>query len=164
MNKRGFTLIELLVTMAIFGVITTIVVVNFRAGQKQDFLNLSADEIVSNIKKVQTAAITGELIEGEIPAGGFGLHFEEDANSYIYFADDGNHSYTNDTILQEYFLEKNVFIDSNLDIVFDPPRPTVYFNGFTTENKKEIILKSTDTDISSKKIIINAVSGRIDIE
>jgi len=130
-SRNGFTLIELLVSITIFGLISTMVVVNFRGGQKQDFLNLSADEIVSNIKKAQTAAVTGELINGEVPAGGFGLHFEKDADSYVYFADDGTHIYNGDLILQEYSLQESVYIDTSIDIVFDPPRPTVYFNNDT---------------------------------
>lgn len=163
--RKGFTLVELLVAITIFGVITTIVVVNFRTGQKQDFLDLSADKLVNNIKRAQTAAITGELVGGEVPAGGFGLHFASGENFYIYFADeDMSHNYNGDLILAEYNLEQNVLLDSDLDIVFDPPLPTVYFDGLTTKNEEEIVLKSTDESITLKKIIINSVSGRIDIE
>ncbi|MDD5043128.1 MAG: prepilin-type N-terminal cleavage/methylation domain-containing protein [Patescibacteria group bacterium] len=166
-NRSGFTLVELLVSITIFALMTMFVVVNFRAGQKQDFLNLGAEEISNNLKKAQTAAVAGELIEGVVPKGGYGLYFASDSTSYLYFADlDGNFNYTAvDGVIAEYPLPKGVVINSeNLSVVFDPPRPKIYFNGSDIEAESEVMIKHQDLPEAVKKIIINSVSGKIDLE
>ena len=164
--QQGFSLPELLVAIAIVGLISTITVVNFRAGQKKDVLNFAADELASNLRGVQVSALSGELVNGEEPRGGYGMNFVSGQNSYTYFANADNVDYVfgeDDAEIRTYNLPQGVTLDSsNLDVVFKQPRPTIFINGAEEEIEAQIILRHEDVT-ETKTIIINRISGRIDV-
>ena len=77
------------------------------------------------------------------PQGGYGIYFEEGANSYALFADwDNDGSYTSwplspDEKIEELFLEEGIsiislspvsFDDNSLIITFFPPDPVITIN------------------------------------
>jgi prepilin-type N-terminal cleavage/methylation domain-containing protein len=97
----GFTLIEMLISLGIFGVITGMVMANFRVGSQGDELRASSLLVAGVIRRAQTAALTGETArfcrdesgnDGQVcssddicgagtcvsdaPRGGYGVHFE----------------------------------------------------------------------------------------
>jgi len=111
-NKNyGFTLLEVLVVIAIFALIMASVFANFRQGEFSNQLSLAADNVATEIRKVQTmvasgvptyvcmagavitgvceddpAACGGDCIE-HVPFGGYGLAFEEGSDTMALFAD-----------------------------------------------------------------------------
>lgn len=166
-QKKGFTLIELLVAIAIVGLIATVTVVNFRAGQQRDELELAARQVQSNIENARIASLSGELVEGDIPRGGYGLRFDSNSNSYIYFADineDFLRQSGEDKDIRNYTLPAGItFVSPSADIVFDPPRPDIYINGNKQTN--EITLELRHEAVEESRIVtINRISGRIDIK
>lgn len=60
--SKGFTLIELLVSISIIGVITGLMMANFRGGQQSAEVRLATDILVGQLRSVQTSALTGRLV------------------------------------------------------------------------------------------------------
>ncbi|MFC1700753.1 Tfp pilus assembly protein FimT/FimU [Patescibacteria group bacterium] len=96
MKNNGFTLIEILIVMSVIVIITTIVLVNFRGGERGNLLKSSVQEVVLNLRKAQNMAITAQKFGANMPYG-YGVYFSlASPQSYIIFADmDNNQSYTN---------------------------------------------------------------------
>jgi prepilin-type N-terminal cleavage/methylation domain-containing protein len=98
-NKRqkAFTLVELLVVIVIIGVISTILVANWRRNEKQYQLQLTAQEIVQNIRKTQDMALTSLKHDPAEPVPeNFGIFFNPNQYPFSYriFADkNGNKRY-----------------------------------------------------------------------
>ncbi|MFH2136366.1 MAG: GspH/FimT family pseudopilin [Patescibacteria group bacterium] len=171
-SKGGFTIIELLVSLGIFIIVTTMVVTNFRGGSRSDELKIAAETVASNLRRAQNMALAGEQFEGITPAGGYGIYFNlGNPDKYIIFADkNGNLAYDAGEVLPDGLitLPPNMVIVGVLPaassaVVFKPPKPTVYINGGTVN---DIIAVTVKHNLSgkSKKIVLNRISGRIDVE
>jgi len=86
-DNNGFTLIELLISISIITMIASISFLNFREGEKKTQLNLSANLLLSEIRKVQNMVLSGSSFNNQdMPLGGYGFHFS--SNEYIIFSDD----------------------------------------------------------------------------
>ncbi len=172
--KKGFTLIELLVSIGIFIIVTGMVVTNFRAGSRSDDLKIAAEALASNLRRAQNMGLAGEQIDGMTPPGGYGVNFKLNVpNSYIIFADkNGNLVY--DVNMNEELpdgiitLPKDVVITGvspavTSNMVFKPPKPTIYINGDPSADVLAVTLKHNLSG-NSRKILVNRISGRIDVE
>jgi len=60
-RSKGFTLVELLVSISIIGVITGMMMANFRGGQQSAEVRLATDILVGQLRSVQTSALAGRL-------------------------------------------------------------------------------------------------------
>lgn len=61
-RARGFTMLELMISIAIMGVMTTLVIVGFRSGQRSNELLLTARIVSSAIHQMRTSATAGTLV------------------------------------------------------------------------------------------------------
>lgn len=61
-RSEGFTLVELLVSISVIGVITGLMMANFRGGQQSAEVRLAADILVGQLRAVQTSALSGRLV------------------------------------------------------------------------------------------------------
>lgn len=172
--KRGFTIIELLVSLGIFVIITTMVVANFRAGSRSDELKIAASALSSDLRRAQNMALAGQEVNGVTPMGGYGVYFNlGEPGHYIIFADvNDNQKYDIGEDLSDgkILLARNVVITgvlplvaSSAVVVFKPPKPTIYINGGIVEGILAVTIKHSLSG-KEKKIVINRVSGRIDVE
>ena len=157
-GSRGFTLVELLVAISIFALITTLVIIDFRTGRFNDELRIDAEKLATDVRKVQTLALTGFVPAaggGNTPEGGYGIRLTEDTGTYILFAD---YAYGVDDITNMRFQSEvaddqdveltgspvaftsNVSVDASttncifpdedvVDIVFTAPSASVYVCG-----------------------------------
>jgi len=120
--RRGFTLVELLVSISIIGVMTGMMLANFRGGQQSAEIRLASDLLVAQLRSVQTSSYAGRLASvcsggsndlavcepGKVPPvscpggvcqrrvpTGYGVHFDAGASSsYVLFYDtDGDRRY-----------------------------------------------------------------------
>jgi len=107
-TTAGFTLIELMTTLAIFTVMTAVVLANY-----PDFnTRINRDALVQNIAlAVREAQVYGTSIQsvGGVVAGAIGIHFfdpRQNPRSFILFVDDGDSVYdpTQDTIRTTYAI------------------------------------------------------------
>ena len=175
-KQNGFTLIELVVAMGVFLSLFLIVIVNFRSGESINELNLETQKIASDIRKVQTLALTGSSYNSQsIGAGGYGIKFLENNNNYIIFNDvnaDGIYTVDVDSLLETKSLVSNIN-----SLVFKPTRTNVYivFKPYSSEVgiitsegawNEELEIRITHTRATSKTgiISITPVSGKIDFE
>lgn len=76
-KKRGFTLIELIVVIAIFLLISAIVMFNYKGFNSSVSVENLAQDIAINIRKAQVFSIstTGTSIQGSQAFPSYGIHF-----------------------------------------------------------------------------------------
>jgi len=174
-KKRAFTLIETLVVIFIIGVISAILVVNWKNNEKTYLVKRVAQEIVQNIRRAQDLALTTKNIDPSAIILSYGISFNKnDKNNYTIFGDvNGNNSYqtpSSDALVEVISINSEIEIydaspgDPNLDIVFSIP------DGFTTitpaSSSAEIDIRrvgATCPSISCKTIIVNN-TGQITIQ
>lgn len=130
--NRGFTIIELLVVISIIVILTGVVLVGYRTGERQLALQRAANKLAQDIRRVQEMAMSAKEFGGIVPEGGYGIRFkQEESGHYIIFVDSNNNQDYDpgvDGIVEDVKLEKGVEIsnisNSPLRITFTPPDPT----------------------------------------
>jgi prepilin-type N-terminal cleavage/methylation domain-containing protein len=158
-SKDGFTLVEMLIVTAIIGVLSGVLIVNFRtSNQNQAALQRGALELVSEIRRIQTMSTVTNDIEGNIPCG-FGIHHDGPTASsfiYTYFDTKGGGSCSTvatrnyvigDTKISDFqFSDSNMeFKSSFLDVFFEPPNPKTYI-----DNNSSLVLAPMNIQIGFK--------------
>lgn len=173
-GRQGFTLLELLIVIFIIGLISSILVVNWRKNEKQYQLQRAAQQIVQNIRKAQDMALNSFKYQDDVPDT-YGLWFKkDDKDSYIIFGDiNRNNKYEGvppDIKVEDVSIESNIEIHSlssgiqDLHINFSLP------DGFTliepSAGSASITIKRSDTTCPSKdcKTIKVLSTGQVNIE
>lgn len=62
-TQAGYTLFELLVSMAVFGILSGILVFGFRGAGQANNLRQNAAELVENIRRIQALSISGATVK-----------------------------------------------------------------------------------------------------
>lgn len=177
MNKmkrflKGFSLIELLVTISIIVLLSGMVFVGYRSGERQLMLNRAASKLAQDIRRVEGMALSTEkCCGGIIPGGGYGIYLGNAGDtSYLLYADISvpNEQYdagdqTIETINFEKGVEVQLLIPSPpLSINFKPPDPTVIFAGDSTKTEARITLRLEAEPSKTKTVKVNK-AGLIEI-
>lgn len=172
-RHSAFTLIELLVVMFIIGLLTSVVLANYRSGQEQYILEQAAQKLVSDIRKAQNMAISGVEITGvcdeDNSCDGYGLYANMNNNFYIIYADK-NSNFTfqpgPDAAIETINLPDKTEIQDVLPlppkahIFFKPPAPTTFINGKDDVGESGAIILGIE-DTSLTKTIIVTTAGLI---
>lgn len=186
MKNKGFTLIEITIVVTIIALLGTIFVANYRGGERQFALKRSAHKLSQDLRGAQEMAMSSQTTPLEFgpetfPKGGYGIYFEEGADSYILFADcdgDGLYDGTGGSLscvaateitpypekIEEIFFEEGISIDSlfpvspNISLTFFPPDPILIIKP--TSNSASVVLSF---DGQTKTVSINSV-GLIDVD
>ena len=82
LNPKGFTLIELTIVIALFSLVSTLLLFNVSKPKAFADITSSEDLIISTLKEVQSKSMLGGL-EGLAQPTTFGVHFEQD--KYVLF-------------------------------------------------------------------------------
>jgi len=163
--RKGFTLVEILIAIAVFSILASFMLINFRKDQNYRDLKQDGIFIESIIKKSQTLSLSGQSINGQayekfiVSAGNCiaGLCSSFDLKGRIG--------------TEEYLLESVTFskskiagIDQNFKIEFDTPRAQAKIT-YNNQNVATSSLRLINTKDSSlfKCVEFSAISGRIDI-
>lgn len=77
---RGFTLIELLISIAIIGILTSIVVVRYGSFESTTILKGAAYEIGLNLREAQVRSVSAANVDGEFDLP-FGISFDISSGS-----------------------------------------------------------------------------------
>lgn len=184
-HQQGFTLLELTVVVLIIGLLSAIVLANYRGEEKQSALRRSVHQVAQDLRRAEEMAMSSrktppEFGEEIFPKGGYGIYFIENSNSYILFADcnnNGDYDKTGgaiscqeateltpypeiieDFVLEEGIILKTLFPTSPLSITFTPPDPTVTISGGNTAT---ITLSLEAIPAITRTITVNKV-GLID--
>lgn len=99
-KQNGFTVFEMLIVSVIIIIIMSVVFANYRSGQQFSELELAFRQVSNAITTARTKSLGGEIFTGgpffdEFPAGGYGVHFDNNSNQFtIYAADSPDTSLT----------------------------------------------------------------------
>ncbi len=141
--QRGFTLVEMTVTVAIFAIITTIVLVRNASFDNEVILNNLAYDIALSIREAQQFGINVRASEGVFDSA-YGVHFDMDSDTYVLFNDrDGDDAYGETELVESFTLGRGARIGTicdlesgsckidSVDIVFRRPDPDAIISGGT---------------------------------
>jgi len=144
-NQSGLTLTELLVVAAIIMVLSAVTIPNWNRGGERLKVIRSAYQLNQDIRRAQELTLANAACES-CPGPncdsvhGYGLHFNDDSQSYVLFGDcNGNDHYERGRERKEQIkLEQGVKVNdlikkeagtelhpSSLMILFKPPEPRV---------------------------------------
>ena len=94
-KQSGFTLPELLVVFSIMVMMATLVILSWNSQKANRSLTLAQNETVTNLKKIQSYAISSRNITGSTPAKFYLARFQLGSNEYTIDAVDDNYTYQN---------------------------------------------------------------------
>lgn len=163
-SSQGFTLIELLVSFGVVVLLTGIVLFRYRVLDNRFSAVSAAHTLVQDMRKMQEKSISGEEVQGAIPAG-YGAYFHtDDRTQYILYADtstlpEGAYD-AGDTIVDTVRLKTGLSLSidavSYIDINFTGPSPTtkILIDG-AEQNSKTIDLEVEGHINLTQEIFIN---------
>lgn len=171
-NKKGFTLIELLVVTAIISLMSTLMLANYRAGERQFAFQSSVHKLAQDLRRTQEMAMSAQEFGGGVPAG-YGIYLHKGDTYYLLYADTnpggGNEKYDGgDATVETIYLEKRVYIKdlstpASMSINFKPPDPKTKISGDGSEDTG-IITLSLETDPTPTTTIKINKAGLITVE
>jgi prepilin-type N-terminal cleavage/methylation domain-containing protein len=178
-NSSGVTLIELLIVVAVMLILMGVSFVGYKQRGEELGLKRAAYKVMADIEQVRETAMSSQkLSSGDVPKGGWGIHFNTTLpNEYIIFADKTltpNHFYDSGTEgsgtdgFKKIVLDEDNRIEisllsptippNSLDVVFLPPSPDVFINGFSPSlSEAKITVRLSNYPSKTKTIIINSV-------
>jgi prepilin-type N-terminal cleavage/methylation domain-containing protein len=178
MKKRnGFTLIEVMAVVFIVGLMSVILVVNWRKNENRYQLQRTAQEIAQLIRKAQNLALVGKQMYWP-PSGlsiipnSYGVHFEKQSPTlyFIYGDHIGNDGYQSPEDIPETYTwtESGIEISSvgggnTLDLFFNIPDGDIGF--FPNGSSATITIRRVGkTCPSNCKDITITSTGQISIQ
>lgn len=171
-RQAGFTIFELLVVIFIIGLLTSMVLANYRGGQKRYMLSGDTQKLISNLRKIQNMAMSGTGIYGQYCGYGIEIDSVLRPTSYRIYGDVYNpcasstNIYNNgvDDIIETISLSPRVSIQSTtftpLDVFFKPPNPTTYINGDDAAFRSAAIVLEL-SDIGKTETVTVTTAGLI---
>jgi prepilin-type N-terminal cleavage/methylation domain-containing protein len=163
---NGFTIIELLVVIAVISIVTAFVLISYPGLNRVFSLQRSASKLAQDVRMVEERAVSMIELNG-IPPAGYGIHLENGSYSYKISAYEeknlGDWSAT-DTWEETINLEDGIKISelkegsvstSTLDIVFEPPDPTVWINNSSSSSSTITIFIETEPT-KTESIFVNS--------
>lgn len=174
-RDRGFTLIEMITVIAIFGILTAIVVGNYSKFTNDAVLTNMAYEIALSIREAQTygVAVTNRSASFE---NSFGISFDTSSETQIYtLYEDKNSNNVLDSgeDIKTYTLQRSIKIidveddDCNtvsnnlLNIIFDRPNPEPTINGSDDLSGARIVIQSPEL---TKRYVVIRNNGQIYVD
>ena len=168
---QGVSMLELLVTITVIMILSTILFLGKGIEQKKLFLQIAGITLAQDMREAEEMAMgAGEADCGGSKVYSFGIYFEEaTAGSYTIFADcnDNQQKDINDELVREVVFRPEIevcgLMPSPLHIVFTPPEPVVYINGFEVGEEGTITLCLKDEPTAQQEVKVNSV-GMIEIQ
>lgn len=139
-SQNGFLLIELMIVITIIGILSTVVILNFRSGGTRSALRQVTQQVVSDIRRAQSLAVSSTRAQSKTTCG-FGIYYVDPGVYGIYNGPDSqvvdcsaeNKNYEvgrDDVFVGISVLDNNIeFISPFPDIFFEPPDPKTYINN-----------------------------------
>ena len=169
--RRGFSVIEMLVVISTLVLLTSILVLYNRTGERHIIVLREQARVIGTILRAKSFAIN-TLVEDE-PACGYGVHADPASGAYFIYRDRtspcsaSDHRYGDAS--DEKIADTEIILDPAVrfaagsleDIAFVPPDPQTYLDGGTALAEGSITLETPDGASRVTVIISNAgqISG-----
>lgn len=125
----AFTLIEILVILAIVGILSTIMLVDFGSSRVTQELEGSAREVAGAFREAQNYALTGyQGVTGSDPCR-FDVTWGASAYTTVYWYKDGAGDCTQSSLLRSYTLRNGIVFSGVGTYHFTLPHAAVSFGG-----------------------------------
>ena len=179
-SNAGFTIIELVVAMGITLILATVILANFRTGERSRRVQFAADQIVQDFRSIQNSVQTGAVQlnnpacpKGKIPDN---LYVTIQANStgYDIKATDkclnSNFIVRNSVLPQQTRIKSLTFDGSPASLVtvkVNPPFAVMKAcfgsdcNPVSAFTEIKIIVESSADSSLSRTVTVNGLSGQI---
>lgn len=175
---KGFTLIEMIVSLAIITSVTTLFIANYHSANRRTDLVMTAQVLVADLHYAQSNTLSLTKYNNLVPAGGWGVSFDKNANAYTLFADldapgtpgyrqfdpvtEGNQAYgakrveLPETIKIDQLATTNYSSYTLANTTFLPPDPrtNIWLNTGATSSTLQIVLLEEGTG-KEKTIKVN---------
>lgn len=163
---RGFTLIEMLVVISIVGMLSSLLIVNYRRDERSRKLRNSTLLVLDGIKKVQTMSFAGRKVSGQFPVSY--SFIMDNCTSGCFYKLVANLSDESTIDIETIFLSQTdvsmEIIDGlQSEIIFSPPRGNLEIenDGFSVDDITFKLEHPYENDFYC--LVVNRVSGRMDI-
>lgn len=164
-NSAGFSLIELLITIAIVTIVTGIAITRYASFNSTVLLNSQAYEIATDIRLVQSYAVSASGVLGNYRAP-FGIAFATNAGSYTLFQDLNNDAQPSEGETVEVVPIGSSFILSeicrgndcdlsSLYILFQRPNFNPFFYSDTGSGNDIVLRIASDDETASTTVLVN---------
>lgn len=162
--RRGFSIIEMMVVLGILVLLTSLLVLYNRSGERQLLVLREKARLVGTVLRAKSLAVN-TFVEDE-PACGYGVHIEPPR--YFIFRDRAIDCRTSDRLYaaasDEIVPGTDVSIPVGIsfsavgatDILFVPPDPLVFLNGGTAIETAVVSLQTADGATETGILITNA--------
>lgn len=180
-ERPAFTLLEMIVSLSIIMLTSLLFIMNYQSGTRRTDLIMTAQGLVADVHYAQNNSLGLTRYGDDVPAGGWGINFNKEKNSYSIFADldkpntsgylefDPNSEFNRDNNCREVILANGITIESieiiknnksvstkEANVTFLPPDPaTNIYNVKTKEKGSSMEIKLKDSLGSIKSIRIN---------
>jgi type II secretory pathway pseudopilin PulG len=175
-QNGGYTMTEALAVIAIIGVMSAVFIADYSSNRQNIFLKQAVGQVIADLRTAQNMAMNTAKFNGQIPLGGYGVHFNSPpSSSYIIYADvDGQNDYDAGEEYAVRSLSSGIAISAVTasDIDFIPPDPKICFDklspifspvcagGGTAVFSATITLRSGSAG-PAKTITVNGITGQI---
>ncbi|TSC66427.1 MAG: hypothetical protein G01um101477_84 [Candidatus Doudnabacteria bacterium Gr01-1014_77] len=181
-NQNGFTLIELLVVIFIMVTLTSVFLVNFGSQSGPRSLNVAKNNLVSNLRRMQSHAISSKDSTVSAPAKYYSLTLSSTVGGNNFY---GLKTYDSSNVLTDLSTEqlitpvivKQISVQKSDSTVFYPTFIEVFYSvpfgrvllstsGGGASNEKirdsviTLTLGRTDSTLTTT-LVVNGVSGTI---
>jgi len=157
---RAFSVIEILVVIFVISLLATLVLTNYRSGQKKYNLTQSVQRFSADLRRAQNLSLAVRNEASGIPAG-YGI-YTLSTTQYVLFYNTSQAVRVYDPgisrILETISLSSGVVVSpAGRSIYFMSPDPTTYINGVNSGSQ----VFTLTSGIFNQTVIVN-FSGRID--
>ena len=130
LTNKGFTLIEMIVVIAIFGIVTVVVLANLPVFSDRTSLDLVAQEVAIHLRGAQVFGGGGRVGSGS-GRPTYGIHFEINNNTFRLFRDNNeNLTYDDkDTCKGANFLDQDCELEQNYTISSGFFIPAIFYKS-----------------------------------
>lgn len=89
-SSQGFTVIELMVVFIIIVLLSSVIIINWNSQTPGRSLTIGQNELVTNLRKIQSYAVSSRNINSTVPAKFYFMKFTKNQSSYSVSASDGS--------------------------------------------------------------------------
>lgn len=131
-ENRGYSILEVLAAITIVGIMSAVLLADYSSNRQSIFLKQATGQVIADLRTAQNMAMNTAKFNGQIPSGGYGIHFNSPpSSSYIIYADtDGQNDYDPGEEYAVRNLSSGIVISAVTasDIDFIPPDPKICFD------------------------------------